>query len=134
MKRLEGQPSRSSMPRTDRGRWALFAALTARNVSWARLLGLGQRSTVVPHGVTMHRIEDLTMPVHKSSYSLDPRAAEYLKRRAKTLKRSASSVLSELVVEAAHMEARDRVLQELGPGGAIAERDVQRWLKKLGAA
>jgi len=74
------------------------------------------------------------MPVHKRSFSLDPRAAAYLDRRAKTLKRSASAVLSDLVVEAAHMEARDRVLRELGEGVAIAERDVQRWLKKLGAA
>jgi hypothetical protein len=74
------------------------------------------------------------MPVHKRSYSLDPRAAEYLDRRAKKLKRSASSVLSELVVEAAQLEARDRVLDELGQGVAIPEREVQRWLKKLGAA
>jgi hypothetical protein len=74
------------------------------------------------------------MPVHKRSYSLDPRAAEYLDRRAKKLKRSASSVLSELVVEAAQLEARDRVLEELGQGVAIPEREVQRWLKKLGAA
>ncbi len=74
------------------------------------------------------------MPVHKRSYSLDSRAAEYLDRRAKKLKRSASSVLSELVVEAAQLEARDRVLDELGQGVAIPEREVQRWLKKLGAA
>ena len=74
------------------------------------------------------------MPVHKRSYSLDPRAAEYLDRRAKKLKRSASSVLSELVVEAAQLEARDRVLEELGEGIRIDERDVERWLKKLGAA
>jgi hypothetical protein len=74
------------------------------------------------------------MPVHKRSYSLDPRAAEYLDRRAKKLKRSASSVLSDLVVEAALLEARDRALDELGEGVAIPEREVQRWLKKLGAA
>ena len=74
------------------------------------------------------------MPVHKRSYSLDPRAAEYLARRAKTLKRSASSVLSELIVEAAQQDARDRVLAELGGDVEIAERDVRRWLKKLGAA
>lgn len=76
----------------------------------------------------------LTMPVHKRSYSLDPRAAEYLARRAKKLKRSASSVLSELVVEAAQLEARDRVLDELGSEVDVPEREVQRWLKKLGAA
>ena len=74
------------------------------------------------------------MPVHKRSYSLDPKAAEYLDRRAKTLERSASSVLSELVLEAAQMEARERVLRELGEGVPVADRDVQRWLKKLGAA
>jgi vacuolar-type H+-ATPase subunit E/Vma4 len=74
------------------------------------------------------------MPVHKRSFSLDPRAAEYLARRAKKLKRSASSVLSEIVVEAAQLEARDRVLEELGAGIEIPEREVERWLKKLGAA
>jgi vacuolar-type H+-ATPase subunit E/Vma4 len=79
-------------------------------------------------------IEGVTMPVHKRSYSLDPRAAEYLDRRAKKLKRSASSVLSELVVEAAQLEARDRVLEELGEGVDVPEREVRRWLKKLGAA
>jgi hypothetical protein len=76
----------------------------------------------------------VTVPVHKRSYSLDPRAAEYLQRRAKRLKRSASSVLSELVVEAAQLEARERVLEELGADVEIPERAVQRWLKKLGAA
>ena len=74
------------------------------------------------------------MPVQKRSYSLDPRAAEYLDRRAKKLKRSASSVLSELVVEAAQLEARDRVLLELGADVPISEREVKRWLVKLGAA
>jgi predicted transcriptional regulator len=74
------------------------------------------------------------MPVHKRSYSLDPRAAEYLDRRAKKLKRSASAVLSELVVEAAQLEARDRALEELGAGVSISDREVKRWLKKLGAA
>jgi hypothetical protein len=74
------------------------------------------------------------MTVHKRSYSLDPRAAEYLARRAKKLKRSASSVLSELIVEAAQQEARDKLLDELGKGVEIHERDVQKWLKKLGAA
>jgi hypothetical protein len=81
---------------------------------------------VTPRGVTM--------PVHKRSYSLDPRAAEYVHQRAKKLKRSASSVLSELVMEAAQQEARDRALTELGAGVAISEADVQKWLKKLGAA
>lgn len=74
------------------------------------------------------------MPVRKRSYSLDPHAAEYLERRAKKLKRSVSSVLSDLVVEAAQLEARDRVLEELGRGVDIPEREVQRWLKRLGAA
>ena len=74
------------------------------------------------------------MPVNKRSYSLDPRAAEYLDRRAKKLKRSASAVLSELVVEAAKLEARDRVLDELGQGVPVPEREVRRWLRKLGAA
>jgi vacuolar-type H+-ATPase subunit E/Vma4 len=82
----------------------------------------------------MVRTKGTTMPVHKRSFSLDPRAAEYLARRAKKLKRSASSVLSEIVVEAAQLEARDRVLEELGAGMEIPEREVERWLKKLGAA
>ena len=74
------------------------------------------------------------MPVRKRSYSLDERAAAYLDRRAKLDRRSASSVLSELVAEAAKQDARDRVLEELGAGVHIPERDVRRWLKKLGAA
>jgi hypothetical protein len=74
------------------------------------------------------------MPVRKRSYSLDEHAAQYLDRRAKRLKRSASSVLSELVEEAARQDARDRVLDEFGEGVDISERDVLRWLKKLGAA
>lgn len=74
------------------------------------------------------------VPVRKRSYSLDERAATYLDQRAKRLKRSASAVLSELVAEAARQEARDRVLEELSDGVPLAERDVQRWLKKLGAA
>jgi hypothetical protein len=74
------------------------------------------------------------MPVRKRSYSLDEKAVEYLDGRAKRLKRSASAVLSELVVEAARQDARDRLLDELSPGVQVAERDVQRWLKKLGAA
>jgi hypothetical protein len=73
------------------------------------------------------------MPVRKRSYSLDERAATYLDQRAKKLKRSASSVLSELVVDAARQDARDRLLEELTAGAPISERDVQRWLKKLGA-
>jgi hypothetical protein len=48
------------------------------------------------------------MPLKKRSFSLDPKAAEYLELRAKRLKRSVSAVLSELVVEAAQFEARDR--------------------------
>jgi hypothetical protein len=74
------------------------------------------------------------MPVHKRSFSLDPKAAEYLELRAKRLKRSVSAVLSELVVEAAQLEARDRALEELGAGVDVSEREVKRWLKKLGAA
>lgn len=73
------------------------------------------------------------MTVRKGSYSLDERAAEYLDRRAKASKRSASAVLSELVAEAARQEARDRALEELAEGVDISEREVQRWLKKLGA-
>jgi hypothetical protein len=74
------------------------------------------------------------MPVQKRSYSLDPKAAEYLARRAKTQKRSASSVLSELITEAAQQDARDRVLDELGADVDVSEREVRKWLKKLGAA
>jgi hypothetical protein len=74
------------------------------------------------------------MTVRKRSYSLDPRAAEYIDRRAKKLKRSASSVLSDLVVDAAQQDARERVLDELAAGEEIPEREVQRWLKRLGAA
>jgi hypothetical protein len=72
------------------------------------------------------------MPVRKRSYSLDERAARYLDERAKRVKRSASSVLSELVADAARQDARDRVLSELG-AAEISEREVDRWLKKLGA-
>jgi len=74
------------------------------------------------------------MPVVKRSYSLDEKAAAYVERRAKRARRSASAVLSELVGEAAQQEARDRALEELGSGVTIAESEVQRWLKKLGAA
>jgi len=73
------------------------------------------------------------MPVRKRSYSLDERAAEYVDRRAKQVKRSASAVLSDLVAEAARQDARDRVLEKFGSGVAVSERDVQRWLKRLGA-
>lgn len=72
------------------------------------------------------------MPVRKQSFSLEESAAEYIARRAKRLKRSASSVLSEIVVEAARQEARDRALLELGSGVAIAETDLLRWQKALG--
>jgi hypothetical protein len=74
------------------------------------------------------------MAVRKRSYSLDEHAAAYLDRKAKRVKRSASAVLSELVAEAARQDARDRALMELGAGVDISEREVQRWLKKLGAA
>ena len=74
------------------------------------------------------------MPVRKRSFSLDSRAAEYVERRAKKLRRSASAVLSDLVIEAAQQDARDRVLAELAAGEEIPQREVQRWLKKLGAA
>ena len=74
------------------------------------------------------------MAVQKRSVSLDPKAAEYLARRAKRLKKSTSAVLSELVAEAARLDALDRALEEFGEGVDIPERDVERWLKKLGAA
>jgi predicted transcriptional regulator len=74
------------------------------------------------------------MPVRKRSYSLDENAAKFLDHRAKKLKRSASAVLSELVLEAARQDARDRVLDELGAGKEIPEAEVQHWLRKLGAA
>jgi hypothetical protein len=72
------------------------------------------------------------MPVRKQSFSLEESAAEYVARRAKRLKRSASSVLSEIVIEAARQEARDRALLELGGGVAIDDADVLRWQKALG--
>jgi hypothetical protein len=74
------------------------------------------------------------MAVRKRSYSLDEHAAEYLDRTARRAKRSASAVLSDLVAEAARQEARDRVLEELGSGVEISEKEVRRWLNKLGAA
>ena len=74
------------------------------------------------------------MPVRKRSFSLDSRAAEYVERRAKKLRRSVSAVLSDLVIEAAQQDARDRVLAELAAGKEIPQHEVLRWLKKLGAA
>jgi hypothetical protein len=56
-----------------------------------------------------------------------------LDRRTKKLKRSASAILSEIVVDAAQQDARERVITELGSGKEIPEREVQRWLRKLGA-
>ena len=73
------------------------------------------------------------MAVRKRSYSLDEHAVIYLDRKAKRVKRSASAVLSELVAEAARQDARERALSELGEGVEIPEREVHRWLKKLGA-
>ncbi len=73
------------------------------------------------------------MPVQKRSFSLDSNAASYLDRRAKRVNRSASAVLSELVSDAARQEARDRALDALGSGVQIQDREVDRWLKKLGA-
>jgi len=72
--------------------------------------------------------------MRKRRYSLDPGAAEYLDRRAKKLKSNASAVLSEIVIEAAQLEAQERALEELGTGVRVSEREVQRWLRKLGAA
>ena len=74
------------------------------------------------------------MTALKRSFSLDPFAADYLARRAKRLKRSASSVLSEVIAQAAQQEARERVLATLGEGVEISDREVERWLRKLGAA
>ena len=73
------------------------------------------------------------MAVRKRSYSLDEHAVSYLEQRAQRFNRSASSILTELVAEAARQDARDRALEELGQGVDIPEREVQRWLKKLGA-
>jgi hypothetical protein len=74
------------------------------------------------------------MPVRKRSYSLDENAVDYLNRKAKRVKRSASAVLSELVADAARQDARDRALAELGADVEVSEREVERWLRKLGAA
>lgn len=82
----------------------------------------------------MKSFDGVIMPVRKRSYSLDERAAAYLDRRAKQFKRSASSILSDLVAEAARQDARDRIVEELGAGVEISEQDVKRWLKKLGAS
>ncbi|MDX2052406.1 MAG: hypothetical protein SFV15_08455 [Polyangiaceae bacterium] len=73
------------------------------------------------------------MPVQKRSFSLDSDAARYIDARAKRVKRSASAVLSEVVADAARQEARDRALEALGNGVEIPDREVDRWLKKLGA-
>ena len=73
------------------------------------------------------------MAVQKRSYSLDEKAEAYVAKRAKQLKRSVSSVLSELVLEAARQDARERALEQLGAGTEISDRAVNRWLKKLGA-
>lgn len=73
------------------------------------------------------------MPVRKRSYSLDEKAAEYVQRSSKKLGRSASAVLSDLVLEAARQDARSRALEELGAGVEISESEVKRWLRKLGA-
>lgn len=54
--------------------------------------------------------------------------------RENRVKRSAPRGRRELIVEAAHQEARDRVLATLGAGVEIPEREVKRWLRKLGAA
>lgn len=72
------------------------------------------------------------MAVRKRSYSLDERAAAYVDRTAKRVRRSASAVLSDLVAEAARQDARDRALAELGAGVEISEKEVRRWLRKLG--
>jgi hypothetical protein len=73
------------------------------------------------------------MATQKRSFALDERAGAYVDRRAKQVRRSASAVLSELVLDAARQEARERALEALGAGVDISEREVNRWLKKLGA-
>ena len=75
----------------------------------------------------------MTMAVRKRSYSLDSRAADYVDRRAKQLKRKRVRCSEELVIEAARQDARDRVLADLAPDEEIPEREVQRWFKRLGA-
>lgn len=72
------------------------------------------------------------MPVRKRSYSIDEKAASYLDHRAKRLKRSASSLLSEIVLDASQQEARDRALAELGEGVEISEKEIVKWQKALG--
>jgi len=73
------------------------------------------------------------MPTQKRSFALDVKAGAYVDRRAKQVRRSASAVLSELVLEAARQDARERALEELGADVDIPDREVDRWLKKLGA-
>ena len=61
------------------------------------------------------------MAVRKGSYSLDERAAEYLNRRAKLTKRSASAVLSDLVAEGFQIgmaTSRQRNCTDRTSGGA----------------
>jgi hypothetical protein len=50
------------------------------------------------------------------------------------VERSASAVLSDIVAEAARRDARDRALEELASGVEISDKEVRRWLRKLGAA
>jgi hypothetical protein len=73
------------------------------------------------------------VPTQKRSFAMDTKASAYVDRRAKQVRRSASAVLSELVLEAARQDARERALEELGAGVNIPDREVDRWLKKLGA-
>ena len=109
-------PARRYERTRQRGRAAARHAqafLMCRPLEWPR---------VAPHGKNTSYLEVLPMAVRKGSYSLDERAAEYLDRRAKLTKRSASAVLSDLVAEAARQDARDRALNELGEGVEIPER------------
>ena len=43
-------------------------------------------------------------------------------------------MLSEVIAQAAQQETRERVLATLGEGVEISDREVERWLRKLGAA
>ena len=108
---LQPPPSRIPLPRSHKSRNFLMP--------------------VTPDGTRLTRSD---VPMRKRRYSLDPGAAEYLDRRAKKLKSNASAVLSEIVIEAAQLEAQERALEELGTGVRVSEREVQRWLRKLGAA
>ena len=47
------------------------------------------------------------------------------------LRRSASAVLSELVIEAAQQDARDRVLEELAAGEEIPEREARTLISPM---